>query len=153
MSIQTTFQHLVYLFWINICFNHVLEILFIYPTLEMMNDCYVKTLQEPSAYLCALCLFEFVGIFWDKSLKLNFVRSKCLWPNVDCWLVWYGATMLIYFISKHGEISDNFFENKTRQVPQWSYYLPKPYVDINVQTFYTCLLVTHLVLPNCCHAW
>jgi hypothetical protein len=31
-------------------------------TLEMMNGCYVKTLQEPSAYLCALCLFEFVGI-------------------------------------------------------------------------------------------
>jgi hypothetical protein len=29
--------------------------------LEMMNGCYVKTLQEPSAFLCALCLFEFVG--------------------------------------------------------------------------------------------
>jgi hypothetical protein len=35
------------------------------------------------------------------------------------------------------------FENKTRQVIQWSYYLPKPYVDINVQTFYICLLMTH----------
>jgi hypothetical protein len=36
---------------------------------EMMNGCYVKTLQEPSAYLFALCLFEFVGRFWDKILK------------------------------------------------------------------------------------
>jgi hypothetical protein len=32
-------------------------------TLEMMNACYVKTLQEPSVHLCALCLFELVGIF------------------------------------------------------------------------------------------
>jgi hypothetical protein len=31
-------------------------------SLEMMNGCYVKTLQEPSVHLCALCLFEYVGI-------------------------------------------------------------------------------------------
>jgi hypothetical protein len=52
--------------------------------------------------------------------------------------------MLIYSISKYGENLGRFiFENKTRQVTQWLYYLPKPYVDINVQTFYICLLVTH----------
>jgi hypothetical protein len=38
-------------------------------TLEIMNGCYVITLQEPSAYLRALCLFAFVGILWDKSQK------------------------------------------------------------------------------------
>jgi hypothetical protein len=32
-------------------------------TLEMMNGCCVKTFQEPSVHLCALCLFEFVGTF------------------------------------------------------------------------------------------
>jgi hypothetical protein len=32
-------------------------------TLEMINGCYVKTLQEPSIHLFALCLFEFIGIF------------------------------------------------------------------------------------------
>jgi hypothetical protein len=35
--------------------------------------------------------------------------SKCLWPNLGCWLVWYVATMLICSISKYGEISDDFF--------------------------------------------
>jgi hypothetical protein len=77
--------------------------------LEMMNGCYVKTLQEPSACLCAPCLFEFVGILWDKSLKQNIAGSKCLWANLGCWLVWYGAAMLICSISKYGEISDDFF--------------------------------------------
>jgi hypothetical protein len=52
--------------------------------------------------------------------------------------------MLICSMSEYGENLRQFlFENKTRQVPQWLYYLPKPYVDINVQTFYICLLVTH----------
>jgi hypothetical protein len=36
------------------------------------------------------------------------VGSKCLWPNLGCWLVWYGATMLICSISKYGEISVDF---------------------------------------------
>jgi hypothetical protein len=44
----------------------------------MMNGCYVKTLQEPSAYLCALCLFEFVGILGDKSLKYYFYGKQIL---------------------------------------------------------------------------
>jgi hypothetical protein len=72
MSTQTNFQHFVYLIWINKkkyllqpCVWNLIYTL----TLEMMNGCYVKTLQEPSAYLCALYLFEFVGIFWDKSLN------------------------------------------------------------------------------------
>jgi hypothetical protein len=30
------------------------------------------------------------------------------------------------------KISEEFiFENKTKQAPRWTYYLPKPYVDIN----------------------
>jgi hypothetical protein len=37
--------------------------------LEIMKSCYVKTLQEPSVQPCALWAFEFVGIFWDMSLK------------------------------------------------------------------------------------
>jgi hypothetical protein len=42
------------------------------------------------------------------------------------------------------KISEEFlFENKTRQAPRWSYHLPKPYVDIKIQTFYIWLLVTH----------
>jgi hypothetical protein len=61
----------------------------------MMDGCYVKTLQEPSVQPCALWAFEFVGIFWDKSLKYKFLGSKCLWPNQGCWLLWYGETMLI----------------------------------------------------------
>jgi hypothetical protein len=82
-------------------------------------------------------LYAFLNLlvyFENKSLKYNFVGSKCLWPILGCWLVWYGATMLICYISKYGEILGWFlFENKTKQVPRWSYYLAKPYVDINAQ--------------------
>jgi hypothetical protein len=37
----------------------------------MMNGCQVKALQEPSAYLCALCHFELVGIFCEQEPEIN----------------------------------------------------------------------------------
>jgi hypothetical protein len=50
----------------------------------------------------------------------------------------YGSTMLMCSISKYGENLRRFlFENKTRQVPQWSYYLTKP--QMFKPSTYACL--------------
>jgi hypothetical protein len=123
-------------------------------TLEMMNGFYVKVLQEPSAYLCALCLFEFVGILWEQNPEIKLCGKKMLMTKSRLLtsMIWCDNVDLLY-LKVWWNIGWFIFENKTKQVPQWSYYLPNPYVDINVQTFYMCLLVTHWVLPNCCDPW
>jgi hypothetical protein len=37
----------------------------------------------------------FIGAIRNMSLTKNFVGRKYLWLNLGCWLVWYGAAMLI----------------------------------------------------------
>jgi hypothetical protein len=98
----------------------------------MMNGFYVKTLQEPSAYLCALCLFEFVCIFVRQEPEIKLCGKQMLMtkPRVLTSMIWCDSVNLdlSHSMVKSRMIS---FENKTRQVPQLSYYLPKPYDDIN----------------------
>jgi hypothetical protein len=47
-------------------------------TLEMMNSCYVKTLQEPSAYLCALCFFWICWYILRQEPKINLCGKQML---------------------------------------------------------------------------
>jgi hypothetical protein len=53
-------------------------------------------------------------------------------PRVLTSMIWLdnvGIALSLHMV----KISEEFlFENKTRQTPRWSYYLPKSYVDINV---------------------
>jgi hypothetical protein len=97
-----------------------------------MIGCYVKTLQEPSVHTCALCLFEFVGIFVRQEPEIKLCGKQMLMtkPRVLTSMIWCDNVdlALSHIMEKSRMIS---FENKTRQVPQWSYYLPNPYVDIN----------------------
>jgi hypothetical protein len=43
-------------------------------------------------------------------------------------MIWCDNVDLLYL-----NLGRFLFDNKTKQVPQWLYYLPKPYVDIKVQ--------------------
>jgi hypothetical protein len=43
-------------------------------------------------------------------------------------MIWCNNVDLLYL-----NLERFLFENKTKQVSQWLYYLPKPYVDIKVQ--------------------
>jgi hypothetical protein len=36
-------------------------------TLEVMNGCYVEALQEPSAFLCALCFLNLLVYFETRA--------------------------------------------------------------------------------------
>jgi hypothetical protein len=47
-------------------------------------------------------------------------------------MIWCDNANLLY-LEVWWNLGWFIFENKTKQVPQWSYYLPKPYVDINAQ--------------------
>jgi hypothetical protein len=64
-------------------------------------------------------------------------------PRVLTTMIWLDNVGLALSHSMVKISEDFVFENKTRQAPRWSYYLPKLYVDINAQIFYVCLLVTH----------
>jgi hypothetical protein len=52
-------------------------------------------------------------------------------PRVLTSKIWCDYVDLALSHSMVKNSDDFFFENKTRQVPQWSYHLPRPYVDIN----------------------
>jgi hypothetical protein len=63
-------------------------------------------------------------------------------PRVLISMIWLENVGLALSHSMVKNSEEILFENKTRHAPRWSYHLPKPYVDINEQTLYICLLVT-----------
>jgi hypothetical protein len=81
--------------------------------------CYIVR-QEPKIKLCGKQMFMtksrlLTSTVWCDNVDLLYLK---LWWNLGWFL----------------------FENKTRKVPQWSYYLPKPYVVIMFKpSTYACL--------------
>jgi hypothetical protein len=52
-------------------------------------------------------------------------------PSVLTSMIWLDNVILALSQSMVKISQEFLIENKTRQAPRWSYYLPKPYVDIN----------------------
>jgi hypothetical protein len=72
MSTQTNFQYLVYLFWINICFDHVLEILSI-PSLWKWLMVAMLKLCKNLVHIFVLYAFFILLVYfetraWNKTL-------------------------------------------------------------------------------------
>jgi hypothetical protein len=132
MSTQINFQYLVYLFLINFCFNHVFEILSIPSLWKWWMFAMLKLCKNLVHIFMLYAFLNLLVYFETRAWNKNFVGSKCLWPNIGCRLVWYGVNNVgLLYLKVWWNFGWFLFENKTRQVPRWSYYLPKPYVDLN----------------------
>jgi hypothetical protein len=101
MSTQTNFQHLDYHIWIKekqqkyLLQPCALNLVYI-PSLwkwwiVAMSKLFMNLMHIFLLYVFLNLLVYFETRAWNKT----FVGSKCLSPNLGCWLVWYVETMLI----------------------------------------------------------